>query len=97
MTTTAWFGLNRGIERQDVIDAVHAELLRHMARAHIANASQIAVDTGYAVRSIYGFVAKQPADMNLNLAQALVLAYPEIGLRIGEPIVCRCCGRIARP
>ncbi len=84
---TNWQAMNFGFTRQDVIEAVRVELLRHMERQRIVSASQIAADTGY---SQYG-------SDSLQLAQQIVLTYPEIGRHIGEPLVCKCCGRIARP
>jgi predicted DNA-binding transcriptional regulator AlpA len=94
---TNWQAMNFGFTRQDVIEAVRVELLRHMERQRIVSASQIAADTGYSVKTIYQMISAQYGSDSLQLAQQIVLTYPEIGRHIGEPLVCKCCGRIARP
>ena len=87
-----WADMNSGIEREKVIEVVTAEFLRMLERNRMVSPATAADRTGYSKKAIYSMLSREKS--NLVLSQEIVIGYPEIGLAVGEPIVCSRCGRL---
>jgi len=81
------------LDRGQAIEIVTVAFLRWLERHRTVMLADVAERVAGGNRpAVSRFVSRETP--SLAVAQRIVDAYPEIGLEVGEPIVCSRCGRL---
>lgn len=82
-----------GLQRGEAIEIVTVAFLRFLERNRTVSCSEVADRVAGGSRETVSRLLSREVP-SLALAQRIIDAYPEIGLEIGEPVVCNRCGRL---